>query len=102
MPTLTTVRMRSPVAPVQSPVRTRSAIAPIRSSTSWTSGTTSWPSTSITASRGARRAVWSTARFSVTLMRSPRNIASARLATPARSASATSRSSVSRVTRFLE
>ncbi len=102
IPMLTTWRMRSPVAPVHAPERTRVARSAIRSSTSWTSGTTSWPSTSITASRGARRATCRTGRFSVTLMRSPRNIAAARRSTPARSASATSSASVSRVTRFLE
>ena len=82
MPMLTTLRIRSPVAPVHAPERTRAARSAIRSSTSWTSGTTSWPSTSITASRGARSATCSTGRSSVTLMRSPRNIASARRATP--------------------
>ena len=51
----------------------------MRSSTSCTFGTTSSPSTTIDASRGARSATCSTGRFSVTLMRSPRNIASIRL-----------------------
>ena len=102
IPMFTTVRIRSPVAPVQAPERTASAISPTRSSTSWTSGTTLRPSTSITASRGARSAVWSTARPSVTLIRSPANIASARRWTPRALGQRDSRSRVSRVTRFLE
>ena len=39
MPMLTTVVMRSPVAPVHSPLRSRSVKSPIRSSTSCTSAT---------------------------------------------------------------
>ena len=50
--------------------------------------TTLWPSTSITASRGARSAMCSTGRPSVTLIRSPANIASRAGDAPARSASA--------------
>ena len=102
MPMFTTARIRSPVAPVQAPERTRLARSLMRSSTAWTSGTTLRPSTSITASRGARRATCRTGRPSVTLMRSPANIASMRRGRPARRASAASRTSVSRVTRFLE
>ena len=79
MPMFTTARMRSPVAP-----RPVARCGPgrrtplIRSSTACTSATTSWPSTSIGASRGARSATCSAARSSVTLMRSPANIASIR------------------------
>ena len=54
MPMLTTLRMRLPVWPFQSPLRTRSAKSPILSSTAWTSGTTFSPSTTIDAP--ARRA----------------------------------------------
>ena len=74
MPMLTTLRTGLPVKPVHSPWRTLSAKAPMRSSTSWTSGTTSWPSTTRWRSAGARRAVWRTARSSVRLMRTPANI----------------------------
>ena len=56
MPMLTTFRMRLPVWPFHSPRRTRSANPAILSSTAWTSGTTFFPSTTIEASRGARRA----------------------------------------------
>ena len=102
MPMLMTLRMRLPVCPTQSPERTRSLKSPMRSSTAWTSSTTSVPSTTIDSSRGARRATWSTLRFSVTLMRSPRNIASMRSRSPQASARATSRPMVSSVTRCLE
>ena len=102
MPMLTMLRMRRSENPRHRPVRTRSANAPMRSSTSWTSATTLCPSTSIVAPRGARSAVCRTARSSVTLMRSPRNMASIRSRNPARSASATSRRMVWGVARFLE
>ena len=46
------------------------------SSTAWTSGTTSLPSTTIDVPRGARSATCRTARFSVRLILSPRNMAS--------------------------
>ena len=74
--------MRLPVWPFHEPSRNWPANAAIRSSTAWTSGTTSWPSTSMRVPRGARNATCSTARFSVTLIFSPRNIASRRSATP--------------------
>ena len=102
MPTLTTARIRLPVNPFQPPLRTRSAKAAIRSSTAWTPGITSSPSTSTRASLGARRAVWSTARCSVELIFSPPNIASRRAGSPRASASATSSRTVSSVTRCLE
>ena len=54
MPMLTTLRMRLPVWPFHSPERTRSAKAAILSSTAWTSGTTSSPSTMICSDFGAR------------------------------------------------
>ena len=47
MPMLMTLRMRLPVWPFHSPLRTRSQKAAILSSTAWTSGTTSLPSTLI-------------------------------------------------------
>ena len=63
---------------IRSSARTRSANAAIWSSTAWTSGTTSTPSTTIDEVRGARSATCITARSSVTLMCSPANIASRR------------------------
>ena len=89
-------------APSTRPSRTASANAAIRSSTSCTWATTSTPSTTSERLRGIRRATWRTGRFSVTLIRSPANIASRLPATPACSASATSSRSVSSVTRFFE
>ena len=68
MPMLMTLRIGLPVCPFHSPLRTLVGEAAMRSSTSWTSGTTSSPSTTIDASRGMRSATWSTARSSVTLM----------------------------------
>src|SRR5881397_2515331 len=54
MPMLTTFRMRFPVWPFQLPFRTRSANSLIRSSTACTCDTTSTPSTTIFAPRGAK------------------------------------------------
>ena len=102
MPMLTTFRMRLPVWPFHSPRRTRSAKPAILSSTAWTSGTTFLPSTRIEASRGARSATWRTARFSVTLIFSPPNIASIRSRRPDSFASCTSSFIVWSVTRFFE
>ncbi len=102
MPMLITFRMRLPVWPVQAPLRTRSQKADILSSTAWTWGTTFSPSTRIDVPFGARSATWRTARFSVTLIFSPRNIASIRSRRPDSSASWMSSFSVSSVTRFLE
>ena len=82
MPILITLRIFLPVWPFQAPLRTRSAKAAILSSTAWTSGTTFLPSTRIEASRGARSATWSTARFSETLIFSPLNMASMRWRRP--------------------
>ena len=82
MPMLMTLRMRLPVWPFHSPLRTRSAKSAILSSTACTSGTTFSPSTTIDAPRGARSATCSTARFSVMLIFSPRNIASMRSRRP--------------------
>jgi hypothetical protein len=102
MPMLTTLRMRRPVWPFQAPLRTRSTNDAILSSTACTSATTSCPSTTIDASRGARSATWRTARFSDTLIRSPRNIAAIRSESPDSCASATRSRRVSSVTRFFE
>jgi hypothetical protein len=102
MPMLITVRIRSPVKPFHEPSRTASAKDPIRSSVSWTHGTTFCPSTRISSSRGARSAMCSTGRSSVTLIRWPVNIASMRPRSSAASASATNSRIVSRVTRFFE
>ena len=102
MPMLTTLRIRLPVCPVHAPPRTRSAKSAIRSSTAWTSGTTFSPSTRIEAPRGARSATCSTARFSETLIFSPRNMASMRARRPQSSARRTSSGSVSSVIRFFE
>ena len=55
MPIFTTLRMRLPVRPTKAPLRTRAAKSAIASSTLWTSGTTSTPSTSIVSPRGARK-----------------------------------------------
>ena len=75
---LTTFRIRFPVWPFHEPPRTRFEKSAILSRTACTSGTTFFPSTRIEAPFGARRATWRTARFSVTLIFSPRNMASIR------------------------
>ena len=102
MPMLMTFLIRLPVKPSQRPPRTASAKAFMRSSTSCTCATTSTPSTISVLPLGARRATCSTERFSVVLMTSPRNIAAVRSRRPHSAASATSRFSVSSVTRFFE
>lgn len=75
MPTATTEVRGFPVAPFHSPDLTFSEKALILSSTSQTSGTTSFPSATSLAPRGALVATCSTARSSVELMCSPANIA---------------------------
>jgi hypothetical protein len=102
MPMLTTFAIVFPVCPRHSPEWTRSTNAAMRSRTSCTSATTSRPSTISERPRGIRSATWSTERFSVTLIRSPANIASRRAATPVESASPASSRSVSSVIRFFE
>ena len=102
MPMLTTLRIGLPVCPFQAPLRTRFAKSAIRSSTACTSGTTFSPSTRIDVPRGARNATWSTARFSETLIFSPRNMASMRARRPQSSARRTSSGTVSSVIRFFE
>ena len=88
MPMLMTLRMRLPVCPFHSPLRTRLEKSAILSSTAWTWGTTFSPSTTMDVPWGARRATCRTARFSVTLIFSPRNMASMRDCRPDSSASA--------------
>ena len=102
MPMLTTLRMRLPVCPVQAPPRTRSLNDAILSRTACTSGTTSLPSVSMRSPFGARNATCRTARFSDTLILSPRNIASIRPRRSQASASRTSFAIVSAVARFFE
>ena len=102
MPMLTMLRMRLPVAPVQRPSRTLSENADMRSSTAWTSGTTSTPSTSSRVPGGARSATCKAALSSVQLTCPPRNIASMRVPSPQPSARARSRARVSSPTRCLE
>ena len=99
---LITFLMGLPVKPLNSPERTRVENSRMRPSTAWTSPTTSCPSTVSVAVAGMRSATCSTARFSDTLMCSPRNIASRRSATPDSAASSTSSRMVSSVTRFFE
>ena len=60
------------------------------------------PSTTSDRSCGMRSATWRTERFSVVLIRSPRNIASVRSGRPDSSASWSRSRSVSSVTRFFE
>ena len=81
------LRIGLPVWPFHSPERTRSENAAMRSSDSCTSATTSTPSTTSDVPFGMRSATWRTERFSVMLIRSPRNIASVRSARPDSSAS---------------
>ena len=102
MPMLTMLRMGRPVKPVHAPPRTRPANSAMRSTTAWTPGTTSSPSTTMRVPRGARKATCSTARPSVTLIFSPANIASTRARTPHARARSSSSRSVSSVTRCLE
>ena len=102
MPMLTTLRIRLPVCPVWLPSRTALQKVVIRSSTSCTSATTSTPSTTSERPRGMRRATCNTARSSVTLMWSPRNMASVRSASPHAPASSASSRIVSSVIRCFE
>ena len=102
MPMFTTFRMGLPVWPVHPPLRTRVAKSAILSRTACTAGTTFFPSTTKEACLGARRATWRTARSSVTLILSPRNIPSIRAGRPDSPARRTSIPIVSSVTRFFE
>lgn len=99
---LTTVLMRLPVWPFQSPERTRSLKVPILVRTWCTPGTTFSPSLMMDSEAGARSATCSTERCSVMLIFSPRNIASRSSATPVAAARSRSSPSVSSVTRCLE
>ncbi len=75
MPMFTTSRIGLPVWPRQLPLWIDSTKRCMRLSTFATSRSTSTPSTTSGGRTGARRAVCSTARFSVKLMRSPLNMA---------------------------
>ena len=97
---LTTVVMRSPVAPRHSPERSASVNSPIRRNTSWTSAPVSAPSTVTFRRRQPQRDVPHGAvlgRVDVSAV----NIASRRCATPAARATSTRSRSVSRVIRCL-
>ncbi len=87
MPMLMMFLIGLPVWPRHWPLRTRLAKAAILSSSACTLGTTSWPSTMIFSLWGARRATCRTARRSVTLIFSPRNMASIRSRKPLSAAS---------------
>src|SRR5207245_1887707 len=87
MPMLMTLRIRLAVCPFHAPLRTRLAKSVIWSSTAWTWSTTFSPSTTIDVPLGARRATCKTARPSVMLILSPRNMASIRARRPDASAS---------------
>jgi len=102
MPMLTTVSMRLPVTPFHSPDRTLSAKAYIFSRTAWTSASTSCPSTVSSVPAGLRSAVCSTERSSVTLIRSPPNMASRRSSSPTSSASRRRAATTSSVMRFFD
>ena len=86
MPMLTMLRIGLPVCPFHAPPRTRFGEVRHPVEHGVHSGTTFLPSTRIDASRGARSATWSTARFSETLIFSPRNMASMRARRPQSSA----------------
>ena len=103
MPMLTTLRIGLPVWPSHAPERTRSAKAAIRSSTACTSGTTSWPSTTIVLALGRpqRDVQHGPVLGDVDVLAAEHGVdASSR--TPARRARATSSRIVSAVMRFFE
>ena len=103
MPMLTTVRIRSPVAPTHEPSRTASANAAIRAEHLVHVGD---DVVAVDARRarpaGWRSAVCSTARRSVTLIGSPANIASRRASTPAAVATASRASTTASSTRCFD
>ena len=76
IPIFTTCLMARPVYPFQEPVLTASEKSLMFSRTSNTPGMTSLPSSITGSPERFRRAVWSTARFSVPFIFSPRNILS--------------------------
>mmetsp|Transcript_46688 Transcript_46688/g.77256 ORF Transcript_46688/g.77256 Transcript_46688/m.77256 type:complete len:219 (-) Transcript_46688:141-797(-) len=102
MPRLTTSVIVSPVKPFHSPERTRPTKSFIWSSTAFTSGITSAPSTTIGVLARLRNATWSTARFSVRLIFSPENILFAMSVTFAASTSFSNSDMVSLLMMFLE
>ena len=102
MPMLTTLRMRLPVWPVHSPLPHPIGECGHAVEHGVHGRHDSMPSTTMCSLAGARRATCNTARSSVTLILSPRNIASMRSGTPRATASANSSRIVSSVMRFLE
>ena len=102
MPMLTTSVIGWPSAPRTRPSRTSAAKLSILSRVPITSGMTSWPSTMTGLPEKLRSAVCRTARFSVTLIFSPANIASRLASTPQALASATSAARTGASTRCLE
>ena len=102
MPMFTTSVMRWPVYPCHVPDRTASLNPRMAARTRTTSPITSWPSTSMGRSAGRRSATWSTARFSVVLIFSPRNMAAIFSSSPASRASANRQARVSSTMRCLE
>ena len=102
MPMLTTSVIGWPSAPAARPSRTSAAKASIFSRISAMSGATSRPLTITGARARSRSAVCSTARSSVTLIRSPRIIASRLAPTSAASASDFSIAMVVAFTRCFE
>ncbi len=100
MPMDTTSVRGLPVTPVRLPLRTASENASTRSSTAFTSGTTSLPSTVKVVPLGARSAACATARSSVTLRCLPLNMAAILLSRPAARARSWSLPMVSTVTRW--
>ena len=81
MPMLTT-SVKAPPCPLTPPSRMAVEKCAMRARTAFTSGMTSWPSTKTGVLERLRSAVCSTARPSVRLIGSPRNIASRFSATP--------------------
>ena len=101
MPMLTTSVTDFPVSPVHAPSRTASANAPMCASTASTLGITSSPSTKTGGPERLRSAVCRTARSSVVLILSPRNMRSRQPSTSAWRARSNNSAMVSAVTRFL-
>jgi hypothetical protein len=102
MPMLTKSVIGLPVYPTHAPDRTACENSRMCSSTRFTSGITSFPSTRIGRFDRLRSAMCSTARFSVMLIFSPENIFRVQPATSRSAASSCSSPSVSPVIRFFE
>ena len=102
MPMLTTSAIRSPAWPRQRPERTASEKRSIAASPRSTPARNASSTSHTGDSRESRSNACSTARSSVSLMRSPENIAFARSITPDSRARPRRRRIVSAVTRFFE